>query len=456
LIGTNVGQKDDPDYVSGSAVFGSDVTLPGMLYAVVARPPHRSSRVESYDDTQTLAIPGVRHVVPFDNKVAVVAENTWQALKGRGALAVNWRDNKNADSFSAPSDQDGVQRSGNTLSASYTIPHFAHVTMEPMTCVADVQENTTVVWAPTQSPLEAKNTTVSVLGGVFSGDQVEVQIPLIGGGFGRRIAVDYVQEAVQISKAINTPVKVFWTRADDIRYDYLHPCGTIKVEAPLDSPRMPRLRRTDHDSPAQTGAWRAVGQNDIAFARESFINEYAEALGVDPIELRRQIYPEEPLVRVMDKALTEFGWGAPLSSGRAHGIACFSTWGVTHVAQIAEVSVGADGKIRVHRVVCAVDCGIVINPDIVREQMEGGIAFALSAALGREITIKDGQIEQSNFHDYPILRIDEMPEVDVHILSSDRDPQGVGEMSGPPVIPAVANAVYALTGKRLRRLPFRF
>lgn len=454
LIGTPAMRKDNLDIANGSATYASDVVIPNLLYAVVARPPRSGSRIDGFDDSATLAIPGVRHVVQFGNKIAVVAEHTWQALKGRAALKINWRSGSE-ESFSAPMDQTGAQKKANSLVASYTVPHFAHVTMEPMTCTADVQENATIVWAPTQSPLDARNAVLSVISGTPAEENIEVRIPLIGGGFGRRINVDYVDEAVRISQAIKLPVKVFWTREDDIRHDYLHPCGTIQVEAPLDTPAMPRLRRTDHASPAQTGAWRAVGQNDNAFARESFIDEYAEVLGIDPVSLRKQIYPEPLLINAMDKVVEISGWGSTLPEGRAHGLACFSTWNATHVAEVVEVSIENNRRIRVHKVFCAVDCGIVINPNMVKEQMEGGIVFALSAALGNEITFRDGQIEQSNFDDFPILRIGEMPNIEVHILENSRPPQGVGEMSGPPVLAAVANAVFALTGKRLRQIPFR-
>jgi isoquinoline 1-oxidoreductase beta subunit len=453
LIGTSAMRKDNLDIAGGSATYGSDILIPNLLYAVVARPPWSGNRIDGFDDSATLAIPGVRHVVQFGNKIAVVAENTWQSLKGREALKINWRGG-NADDFRAPRDQTGVQKKANSFQASYTVPHFAHVTMEPMTCTADVQDNATIVWAPTQSPMDARNAVLLVVSGTPAEENIEVRIPLIGGGFGRRINVDYVDEAVRISQAIKSPVKVFWTREDDIHHDYLHPCGTIQVEAPLDPPAMPRLRRTDHRSPAQTGAWRAVRQNDNAFARESFIDEYAEALSIDPVSLRSQIYPEPLLINAMEKVVEVSGWGSALPEGRARGLACFSTWNATHVAEVAEVSIDGSGRIRVHKVFCAVDCGIVINPNMVKEQMGGGIAFALSATLGNEITFRDGQIEQSNFDDFPILRIGDMPEIEVHILPNNRSPQGVGEISGPPVLAAVANAVYALTGTRLRQIPF--
>jgi isoquinoline 1-oxidoreductase beta subunit len=480
IIGTRVGRLDNHEIVDGSAIFGSDVTLPGMLYAVIARPPYVRGWVESYDDTQALDVPGVRHVVQVDNGIAVVAENTWQALKGRAALEINWNPGrayakegrslemikKKHPRYFAERDRRrfphlaslvpmGLTQSENTFSATYNIPNFAHVTMEPMNCTADVRADTCTLWAPTQYPMGAKSTARAMTGLNSPTSDVQVNIPLIGGGFGRRIEIDYVEEAIQISQIVGSPVKLFWTREDDIKHDFFHPSSSITVQAPLESPSMPRLTSSSIESPVRTGAWRAVQNFDEAFARECFLDEYAEALGMDPVELRLKVYPNQRLRAVLERVATKSGWGTSLPEGYARGVACFSTWDVTHVAEVAEVSLDENGKIRVHRVVCIVDCGTVINPNIVEEQMEGGIAFALSAVLGNEITIESGQVQQSNFHDYPILRIEEMPVVEVHIMSSDRPPQGVGEMGGPPLPPAVANALYVLTGQRIRQLPIR-
>lgn len=453
LIGKSLEKKDTPNMVDGSAIFGSDISVPEMYYAVIARPPQLVNEIVAYDDAPALAVPGVRQVVPVDSGIAIVAENTWQAIKGREALEIVWEEVP-SKSFSTSSEELSAEVEENSFRASYLLPHFAHVPMEPMTCMADVQEDVSTIWAPTQHPMDAKNLAQFTLRGTTSEENIEVKIPLIGGGFGRRIQVDYVPEAVQLSHLLKSPVKVFWSREEDISHDFFHQGSKITVEAPLDSPRSPRLSSSQLDSPARTGAWRAVQNNNEAFARESFLDEYAEILNLDPVELRRQLYSNDLLIAVMEKVVSESGWGEALPDGHVHGLSCFSTWGVTHVAEVAEVSIETNG-IRVHKVVCAVDCGIVVNPNIVKEQIEGGIVFALSAALGNEITFKDGIVEQSNFHDFPILRIDQMPEVEVHIIESERFPQGVGEMAGPPLYAAVANALYALTGKRFRKLPFR-
>ena len=479
LIGTRVGRVDNPQIVDGSAIFASDVTLPGMLYAVMVRPPHSRIKVESYDDTKALAVPGVRHVVRVGSGIAIVAENTWQALKGREALMINWSEGQSSipqghsmeiiekkypEYFAkrnrepnqlASLDHVSLLQSANSLSLTYTIPHFAHAAMEPMNCVADVHSDSCVVWAPTQVPMEAKS-TAHARSGVADRNDVQVNIPLIGGGFGRRLEVDYVDEAVLISRAVGAPIKLFWTREDDIRHDFFHPKSSIHVQASLVAPEMPRLKTTSIGSQARTGAWRSVWNFDEAFARECFMDEYAEALGLDPVDLRLTVYEDERLKAVLERVAAEAGWGTSLPQGWGRGVACFSTWDMTPVAEVAEVSIEKNGRIRVHRVACAVDCGIAVNPDMVEQQMEGGIAFALSAVLGNEITLEDGRVQQSNFDDYPILRMDEMPVVETHIIPGvNKNPWGVGEMGVPSLAPAVANAVYAITGQRIRQLPIR-
>ena len=483
IVGTPARRVDDPQIVDGTAVFGSDINLPGMLYAVLARSPKPRGRIESYDDTKTKGIPGVQHVVQIDEMVAVVAENTWGAIKGRDALEITWS-NGSAEipeslglkiieaeqaRYFAERNQGGnsklaalapVEILSNTredpawMEATYEIPHFAHVTMEPMNCTADILNDFGEVWAPTQDPTRA---VVRRAAGLASQpESFRVNIPLVGGGFGRRLEVDYVTEAVLVSKAVGAPVKLVWTREDDIQHDYFHRGGSVKVRALLDPPMMPRISATPPTTPLKTGAWRSVQNFDEAFARECFMDEYAEALGRAPIDLRMELYTDDRMKAVLERAAVEAGWGTPLPTGWGRGIACYATWDVTPVAEVAEVSITEEGKIRVHRVVCVVDPGLVINPDMVAQQMEGGIAFALSAALKNQITHEDGLVQQTNFHDYPILRFDEMPVVEVYILSSDRTPSGVGEMGGPPLPPAVANALYSITGQRIRRLPIRF
>lgn len=481
IIGTPIKRVDDHQLVDGSAVFGTDVIIPDMLHAVLARSPVLGGYIESFDDTKAKALPGVRHVIQIDDTIAVVAENTWQAIKGREALEITWSQGQaklpkspslkkieyRYARYFAKRMQGGAsklaslvpthieaapEQDANWLEATYEIPHFAHATMEPMNCTADVRDDFCEVWAPTQDPASAVARRAAGVG--FEPGSFKVNIPLIGGGFGRRLEVDYVNEAVKISKAVDAPVKLMWTREDDIRHDYFHVGGTLTARALLDTPMMPRVSASPLSTPVRTGAWRSVQNFDEAFARECFMDEYAEALGRDPVDFRQEVYTDDKMKAVVERAAAEAGWGSPLPVGWGRGVACYATWDVTPVAEIAEVSI-EDGTIRVHRVVCVVDCGLVINPDMVAQQMEGGIAFALSAVLKNAITIEDGRVQQSNFHDYPILHIEEMPVVEVHIMESNRDPKGVGEMGCPPLAPAVANALYAITGQRVRRLPIR-
>jgi isoquinoline 1-oxidoreductase beta subunit len=336
------------------------------------------------------------------------------------------------------------------------MPYLAHATMEPMNCVADVKPDRCEVWAPTQNPQQAKQRARSITG--LSDEAVTVHVPLIGGGFGRRLQTDYVDEAVKISQAVGAPVQVFWTREHDMQHDFYHPLSynyvSGKVDATGDMISLPRVRSVPAQRGVPTGAWRSVSQFTEAFAHESFLDELAAVNNLDPVALRVDMLPARAGA-VVELAAEKSDWGAELSDRWGRGIAYHATFGVTHVAQVAEVSVDADGSVRVHRVVCAVDCGTVINPDMVVAQMEGGIAFGLTAALKADITIEDGRAQQSNFHDYPLLRMDEMPTIEVYIVPSDAEPTGIGEMGVPPIAPAVANAVFAATGKRVRHIPIR-
>jgi isoquinoline 1-oxidoreductase beta subunit len=384
----------------------------------------------------------------------VLATSTWAALKGRDALEITWAEG-NAD-LSTESIREAVEslirlrgEDDNTMEAVYEVPYLAHATMEPMTCVAHVQADRCDVWAPTQDRQSAKRVATSVSG--LPSDDVLIHVPLIGGGFGRRLQSDYVSEAVEISAKAGCPVKLFWSREDDIQNDYYHPLSFNYRRAELDTLSIRGNSSSGYG--LQTGAWRSVENFPEAFATNCFQDEVAARAGLDPYELRMQLLNERQQ-GVLQLAAEKAGWGGPLPEGHAHGIAVHSTFGVTHVAQIAEISI-EDGEIRVHRVTCAVDCGRVINPDGVTAQMEGGIIFGMTAALYGQITIEDGQIQQSNFHDYRLVGMREAPAIDVHILETDNSPSGIGEMGVPPIAPAIANAVFALTGNPVRRLPIR-
>jgi isoquinoline 1-oxidoreductase beta subunit len=464
IIGTRVGRLENPQIVDGSAVYGMDVRLPGMLYAAIARCPVHGGSLADVDTGQIGEVEGVRRVIQnSSDSIAVVADSTWAALRGRYALQLTWDEGPNAELSSdsirqacdervTPAGSAGVSDDTSILEAIYEVPFLAHVTPETMNCTADVRQDSCEVWAPTQTPAEAMDRARSITG--LSNEAINVHVPLVGGGFGRRLQVDYVEQAVQISKAIGAPVQVVWTREDDIQHDYYHPYSYHHARVSLDN--LDRLMiRSDDRSPIPTGPWRCATNLAPAFVRECFIDEIAVAIGRDPYELRIELPRYRHLQEVLELAATKADWGAPLPEGWGRGIACYSTWNATPVAQVIEVSVASDGSVRVHRVVCAIDCGTVINPAMVETQMEGGIVFGLTAVLKGEITIANGRVQQSNFHDYPLLRIDEMPTIEVHMVLSDNRPSGVGEMAVPPAIPALLNAVFAATGKRIRRFPIR-
>jgi isoquinoline 1-oxidoreductase subunit beta len=447
--------------VTGKAVFGIDVVREQMLYAVVARSPAIDGHLTSFDDTQARSVPGVQQIVPLKDAVAVVADNTWSALEGRRQLVLTFEGGPTADFDSASAGERlrstlEVEPGPEELVAYYVVPFYSHAPMEPMNCVVDARPDGCEAWVSTQDPQRIKHALMSKTR--LPDDKVIVHVPLLGGGFGRRLdnnfPIPYVTEAVDISLQVGKPVKVMWTREEDLQHDYYHPLSVTRVRASLAKVERPILAR--HDLTAvPTGAWRAVTNVPDAFARECFIDEYALALGRDPLDLRREFYPNGAARAVIDLAAEKAGWGTPLSAGRGRGLAYHSTWGVTPVAQVAEVSVDDGGQVRVERVVCAVACGQVINPDMVEAQMEGGIVFGLTAILKQEITISAGQVQQTNFDSYPLLRMDEAPAVEVYTVPSADPPSGIGEMANPVIAPAVANAIFAACGKRVRRLPIR-
>jgi isoquinoline 1-oxidoreductase beta subunit len=453
LIGTSVSVLDGPAMVTGQAQYCSDIKLEGMLVAVVAHAPTLRAQLVEFDATAALAIPGVQQVIEIPSGVAVLANDTWTALKGRDALEITWDAGEGATMSTSAVRQaqfDGLsyQNDPNVVEGVYEIPYLAHATLEPMTCVADVRETTCEVWAPTQDRQGALRAALR------ASENVTIHVPLIGGAFGRRLQVDYVEEAVRISAAAGVPVKLFWTRRDDFQNDYYHPASMMYMYAEIDPPGT--IRRTPMGagfSSVHTGAWRSVENFTDAFY-DNFIDEVAAASGQDPLEAHLAEHEGSSREEVLRIAAEQAGWGEPLPEGWGRGIAAYSTFSVTHVAMVVEVSVEGQ-TVHVQRVVCAVNCGRVINPDGVKAQMEGGIIFALSAALHGEITVEEGAIQQTSYRDYPILRMDETPVIEVHIVESDQTPTGIGEMGVPPVTPALFNAIYAATGKRLRRIPVR-
>ena len=463
IIGTRVGRVDNKNIVTGKAIYGLDVKVSNMLYASVAHNPVIGGTITAFDDSQAKQVPGVRQVVELKTGVAVVADNSWSAVQGRQALTLTFDNGDNADYSSTAEEEQLLQNAAVTpgedeLVAYYVVPFLSHSPMEPMNCVADARSDHCEVWVPSQNPMEAKQ--MLSMPTRLSGDAITLHVPLLGGGFGRRLSdnfpIPHIVEAVQISQAVGVPIKLFWTREDDLQHDYYHPLSVTRAKAKLTDPRtlLFSTSRAETGSSIPTGAWRSVENVPEAFARESFIDEYAFATKQDPVELRRQIMDDRAKA-VIELAAEKAGWGTPLPAGHGRGIAYNATWNVTHVAQVAEVSVDQAGHVRVQRVVCAVDCGIVINPDMVEAQMEGGIIFGLTTALKAAVSIEQGRVQQSNFNDYPLLRLDEAPIIEVYIMPSTESPTGVGEMSNPVIMPAVANAIFAATGKRVRRVPIK-
>ncbi len=513
LVGKRVKRLDTPDKTHGRATFGIDVRVPRMRVAVVARPPVMGGKVLRFDPSRAVAVPGVQKVVEVPSGVAVVAISTWAAMKGREALAIDFDPGPNGGLAQAdiarllaeaavepkPARSEGdlekaLASATKRLDATYEVPLLAHATMEPMNCTAHAREGGVEIWAPTQAPSWAIAPVAKALG--IEEGKVVIHTTFLGGGFGRRALPDFVVEAALVSKAVGGPVQVVWTREDDMRHDHYRPPGRNELRAGLDASgqlvawhhrvRTPSVAKqilgksdafgrgtpdvveSAKDVPYAAGAirvdcaipelgvplgfWRSVYASQNAFPEECFVDELAAAAGKDPLAFRlAHLPPENRLRGALRLAADRAGWGTPVPSGRGRGVACHTSFG-SHVAEIVEVSL-RDGRPRVHRVVCAVDCGTVVNPDTVEAQIESAVVYGLSAALRGEITVAKGAVVQGNFDDYEPLRMSEMPAVEVHIVPSTEPLGGIGEPGTPPIAPAVANALFALTGERIRRLP---
>ncbi|HEY8197162.1 MAG TPA: xanthine dehydrogenase family protein molybdopterin-binding subunit [Gemmatimonadales bacterium] len=516
LIGTPAKRLDTRSKVDGTAQFGIDVRLPGMKIATIAASPVWGGKLAGVDQDKAMAIKGVRQVVWLDDVVAVVADHMFAARQGLAALAPRWDDGKNANltvadvvkDLEAASRKPGViaRKEGNALSgigpaarnleAVYQVPFLAHAAMEPLSCTVHVRKDGCDVWCGSQVQGRARETAAEVTG--LPLEKVVLHNYLLGGGFGRRLEHDYVTQAVRIAKEVDGPVKIVWTREEDMQHDAYRPYYYDRLSAGLD--QRGKLVRWTHrvvgpsllarwappafkdgldgdavdgavqlvydipaiqieyvrqEEPLYTGWWRGVGVTHNTFVVESFIDELAAASKQDPVAFRRSLLGKSPRARaVLDLATKEAGWGKPLPQGQGRGVALMYSGWDTYVAQVAEVEL-TGGEIRVRRVVCAVDCGTMVNPDTVRAQTESGIIFGLSGALWGEVTFKNGRVEQSNFTDYRVLRMNEAPTIEVHLVRNSEAPGGMGEPGAATIAPAVSNALFAVTGKRIRQLPLQ-
>jgi isoquinoline 1-oxidoreductase beta subunit len=521
IVGQRLARVDTPAKVKGEAVFGIDFRMPGMKFAVLSRCPTIGGKVLSFDDAESKKISGVSYVGKVnDAAVGVVADSVWGAMEGRRVLNVNWDEGPNKDLNTAAvveslklaaakkgaslySVGDVSKVTGRRISAEYHLPFMAHAPMEPGNCTAHYQGTRCELWAPTQVPQDCRDSVAQAVG--LDPDQVKVHVTLMGGGFGRRLEHDYAVEAALVSKAINAPVKVIWTREDDMRFSTYRPASLHQLSAVLDGAGWPvafthRIiapsisgqkgqpgpNGIDPDLPdeaafvyglpnvsleyvlAETavplGWMRSVYALQAGFASESFIDELAAAAGKDPLEYRLRMLGKDQDIQyftttwqtarmrgVLQLAAEKAGWSKPLPAGRYRGIACFGCF-ASYVAEVVEISMEGDTP-HVHRVVAAVDCGQVVNPSIVEQQIPGGVVYAMSNALRAKITIEKGRVVQGNFDDYAPVRMNEAPVVEVYAVPSTEAPTGIGEPSVPPLAPALCSAIYAATKKRIRALP---
>ena len=512
LIGTNVPLVDTEAKVTGRAVYGLDVRVPGMLFATVAKPRILGGSLVSMNEAAARAVPGVRDVFPISSGIAVVAENTWAAFQGAEALECEWDGDfrMSSSDISAHTaalcegDVEVAMEVGDapgalaaapeTVTATYEVPYLAHATMEPMNCTAHVEGDRCEIWAPTQNPQGAQQTAARLTG--LPIERVTAHVTYMGCGWGRRSRADFVEDAVETAMRVDGPVQVTWSREEDMRNDQYRPASMIRFEGAVEGGRLeafsarvagPPLGVTDprgrggsgvdrnavdgvvtmtytipnllvdyarSEIQVPTGYWRSVGPSGNCFMAESFIDELAHAAGRDPLEFRLDMLDGHPRMKHVLETVAEMAdWGGPVPAGRARGVGIVEDKGGI-VAQVAEVSVD-DGEVRVHRVWCAADCGQIIHSGIVDAQLTGSIVTGLTMALFGEITIEEGRVVQSNFHDYDMLRMEGMPEVEVHVVRNEEEPGGVGEPAVPAIAPAVTNAIFALTGERVRKLPIR-
>ena len=521
LVGTRVARIDTPAKVQGAAEYGIDFRIPNMKYAFLARCPVFAGKVASFDDKESRKIPGVTYVGKIsDSAVAVVADSVWGAMEGRRVLNVTWDEGANKDLTSTAISQDlsrsatkkGValyatgdvsKAGGRHIEAAYELPFMAHAPMEPGNCVAHFQGSKCEIWAPTQVPQDVRDSVAPAIG--LDPDQVKVNITLLGGGFGRRLEHDYAVEAALVSKAINAPVKVLWTREDDMRFSTYRPASYHKMSAALDGQGWPvafshaivtpsinaqkgtqleggvdpdmkdevalvysfpnaLLQFIQTETPVPLGWMRSVYALQAAFASESFIDELAAAAHKDPLDYRLHLLAKDEDIKYFDAiwktarmrgvlqlAAQKAGWGKPSAAGHYQGIACFGCFS-SYAANVVEISMEND-KPRLHRVVGAIDCGQVVNPNILEQQIQGAIIYGLTNALRAKITIDRGRVVQGNFDDYEPIRMSEAPVVEAYFVDSHETPSGAGEPPLPPVAPALCNAIYAATKKRVRTLP---
>jgi isoquinoline 1-oxidoreductase beta subunit len=494
LVGTSQDRPDIPGKVVGEAVYGIDVVVPDMLYAAIMRAPIPGGQLTSVDPAPARAMPGVRDVVQLADAVAVVADGYWYAQQALNALSPQFTDGGVGgvdtealytahvaainEEMPEPREIEGARH----IVADYTVPYLHHATMEPMCATVRLADGVCEIWAGTQDPLSSRGVAAEAAG--LDRDAVILHNQQLGGGFGRRLpgTYDYIEQGVHVARATSPrPVKLVWSREEDMRHGYYRPLVAARLRAALDAQGRPiswtsRFTGGRTDAMAarppyaideldvravappphlRTGAWRSVASSQHGFFVESFVDELAHAAGRDPVDYRVTLLEHEPRHRaVLERVADLAGWGTPTAPDRARGVAIVESFG-SIVAQVAEVGLDAQGSIRVYRVHAAVDCGMVVNPQQAEAQIQGGIVFGLSAALFQEITVRGGAVEQRNFPDYPMVRLADAPEVSVEFVDSGGPIGGLGEPGVPPVAPAVANALYALTGERLRRLPLR-